>query len=735
MMRDRMIFAAILVLLFALFFSTKEWFWLGLLLIWLVRIRFLENDVQKTIYLILIISLFIMLFHHSNQVTIKESATYRIVLDPYHLSVKESMLTGEASLIQEGRMIPITLIDWQFEGEQLKEAEIWEVKGEVSLPSKARNFGVLDYQNYLKTIGIDYQLEIKAIEKREKQVGLKADLINWRHHFLQHFSRLDSINLFSIYNRLIWNLDSSAYRTNREEMIQLGIIHFFALSGLHVSLLMKYLDYFMRRIGVVNEIARIIQYSLLVLYAFLTGFPIGVIRAAGMRLLKDIAHYRAIDALSIIMILLLWWHPYFSLNTGFQLSFFSTIILCFFEVEEGQPSFQQQIRLAISCLLCSWAIILPQSHIWYPFQLIGGLVFGYLFNVLILPFTVLMTIASFLIGSSDGQVLNSINFSSILSLFKPFSFGIVIGEINLIWCMGLFGCVYLWMNNWKQSFKWIIPYYLALTLIGGHFFNEQLTVIDVGQGDALIYQPRFSHGGWMIDTGGKAKFNADNPLLDNHHAKRTLVPALRALGVRYLDGIILTHADFDHIGNLSGLLEALSIKTLIINQRTSKDDYFRSVIAEQRTPPQIWVLRENEYVNLAPLPIEIWAGVDSSDKNEGSLVSRIFLGNLRILNMGDASTDSEANFQKGKMDMQAEILKVGHHGSNSSSSEAWLEYIRPNIAIISAGVNNRYGHPDPQIIERLIRRNLMIFQTNKHGAIQIVNPLFLGEKIRVALPN
>jgi competence protein ComEC len=207
--------------------------------------------------------------------------------------------------------------------------------------------------------------------------------------------------------------------------------------------------------------------------------------------------------------------------------------------------------------------------------------------------------------------------------------------------------------------------------------------INVGQGDATLVSTRGKH--IFIDTGGNLTIDI---------ATDVLLPYFKRLRIKTLEFVIISHDDFDHVGALSNLKQLISIK---------------SILVDPFDPIMIGDVVLNNYQHHRHL---------YTDANDGSLIIGIQWHGCQVLIMGDASIETEARLLSDYPTLTAEILRVGHHGSNTSSSLTFLQTIKPKVGIISLGGANRYGHPHTEVLARFALLNIPVRRTDLEGTIR-----------------
>ncbi|AZI42825.1 DNA internalization-related competence protein ComEC/Rec2 [Deinococcus psychrotolerans] len=260
---------------------------------------------------------------------------------------------------------------------------------------------------------------------------------------------------------------------------------------------------------------------------------------------------------------------------------------------------------------------------------------------------------------------------------------------------------------------WVLP---LTALLGGvstalpSLLNppSEIVYLDVGQGDSsLIRTPKLT---MLIDGGG-------TPRGDYDVGKGTVLPALRAMNVRSLDVMVATHADADHIEGLISVLLGLPVGELWIGQR--KDDPNLNMLlraAEARHVPVREVRRgDSVQAGKATFTVlwptgKVWSDAD----NENSVVIKFDTPKFHTVFLGDLPDPLESELGVGKLD----VLKTAHHGSRFSSGQAFLDETRPHDAVISVGRSNSYGHPNPQVLDRLQASGVKVWRTDQVGTVR-----------------
>ena len=254
--------------------------------------------------------------------------------------------------------------------------------------------------------------------------------------------------------------------------------------------------------------------------------------------------------------------------------------------------------------------------------------------------------------------------------------------------------------------------------------------LDVGQGDAtLVTTPGGKH--ILIDGGVGEGYGTKD------QGKKTVLPYLRKNGIRRLDTVVITHPDFDHIGGLISVVKSkpIQIGEVLDPGLAHPSEAYLELLKAIRERPEIQY-RQPRSGDILDCGEEVRAEVVSppyllEDNNECSIVIKMTYGNISFLLTGDAAGTAE-KLMIGKYGyrLRVTVLKAGHHGSKHSTGEEFLEYLLPRVVIVSAGKDNKYGHPNEEVIGRVKKRGAKIYRTDQQGTITIITD---GKDYRVEI--
>ena len=556
-------------------------------------------------------------------------------------------------------------IGYHLDDELEMEVEYFEI-------NEPTNDNAFNYKNYLYSQGITNNASIKRL----LDVNTKETL------FQKLQERISSNDLVDSYaSMFVLGIKDEVIEDYYQQLTDLSVVHLFALSGLHIHLLKdmlkkvlrffmpdKYIDYF----GIV----------LIGIYIYLIPFNISFVRAYLVMVLAVLfkRYLNKLDCLSIVTIIMLWTNPYIIFSLSFIFSYFIYFVILLINKNKyfnllvyfGSLPIILMIQYRINILSLLLGIVLvPLVSLLYQmiwlYMIFGDVVRG-----------LVMVIIYFL-----NNIITFCNdFSVFLNFSKPSLFFILVYYF-------IYFKIILKINikrNVTREVLLLFSLLLMFYLKPYYCIEGKAVMIDVGQGDCFLIQQPFNQGNILIDTGG---------LRNKDLASLTLVPYLRSQGIFELDYVFISHDDFDHCGAYESLSNQIEIKHT--------------------------VKKYQEKMKIGNIEIEMLkSDVSSNDNNDTSLVIKATINDLVYLFIGDASNLVEKDLIKKYPDLKVDVLKVSHHGSTTGTCSEFLEVVRPKIALISCGKDNRYGHPSDAVLRRLEDYDIKIYRSDLMGMVKTV---------------
>jgi competence protein ComEC len=355
------------------------------------------------------------------------------------------------------------------------------------------------------------------------------------------------------------------------------------------------------------------------------------------------------------------------------------------------------------------------------------------------------TTIGFLIEPLNLLIMATNGLALKLSLF-PFAM-LTFGRPSLMIMLLYFWSIPLFFSLWermKGAKRFMQIMLLPLSIMCVQLFGNalspygEITFIDVGQGDSIFIKLPYGRGNYLIDTGGTIQFNTEEWKARKKEfevGKEVVVPFLKSKGITAIDKLIITHGDADHIGGALSVLKELQVKEIILPKTPELSELEKELLtmAKRNGIPwdfvsagDSWKSGKANFHVISPQ-----AGVEA-ERNNRSIVLFVKMGGLRWLFTGDLEEEGEEQLLTHYDKLTIDVLKAGHHGSKTSSTKAFLDHLKPKIAIISAGKNNRYGHPAEEVLTNLSERKIKILRTDQNGAITY---FFKGENGTFSVVN
>ncbi|MCK3907778.1 DNA internalization-related competence protein ComEC/Rec2 [Streptococcus suis] len=595
-----------------------------------------------------------------------------------------------------------------------------EVEAEISLPAGQRNFKGFDYQAYLKTQSIYRTVKITAIKKivPVQSWNVFDWLSNWRRQALVYVKTNFPAPMSHYMTGLLFGDLDSDFDQMSDLYSSLGIIHLFALSGMQVGFFIDKFRWILLRLGLTKETVDKLQIPFSLVYASLTGFSVSVVRSLVQKILGNLG-LRKLDNFAVTVFVCLLILPRFLLTAGGVLTFTYAFLLTVFDFEDlGQVK-----KAAVESLSISLGILPVLMTYFYAFQPLSILLtfaFSFVFDVLLLP------------GLSVIFLLSPIVKITWVNGFFVFMEKIIVWVADLglrPWILGkpselvlllLLVSLFL-LYDFHRRKKWLLGLSLVLALlffITKHPLENEVTVVDIGQGDSIFLRDMRGRT-VLIDVGGRVDFAAKEAWQERSsqaNAERTLIPYLHSRGVDRIDSLVLTHTDTDHVGDVLEVAKQVQIGRIVVSPGSLTVPDFVATLKKINVP--VHVVKVGDRLPIFDSYLEVLYPDGTGDGgNNDSIVLYGRLLETNFLFTGD--------LEQGELDLIAtypnlpvDVLKAGHHGSKGSSYPEFLDHIGAKIALISAGENNRYKHPHQETLDRFDSRNIQVYRTDQQGAIR-----------------
>ena len=512
-----------------------------------------------------------------------------------------------------------------------------------------------------------------------------------------------------------------------------GTYHVLALSGAQVALVAFLIVAGLRRARAGPWLQAVVTATTIGLYAVLVGGDVPVVRAALMSSAVLLGRALELDAdpanlLGLAGLALLAHRPAAAGDVGFQLSFGATlgILLLAGPLTRGVPRLPLRVDLAIAASVAAQCALAPVLAGWFHRLAPGAVVL----NLAAVPLSGAVLLAGLAVllvsplGAAPGQLAGDVawiaaralRLSGDLGPFGPWLDLRVAGPSFAALALYAAGLGLLWRERRRAGLALLAACHVLLVaapLSRPADGRLHLTVIDVGQGDALLLRSP-SGRALVVDAGGSR-----DPRFDP--GERRVAPELWRRDVRRVDALVVTHAHPDHVGGAPFLLKAFRVAEIWEGPAPLRDP------AWQQAEARLAAARAGRRTVARGAGFD-WDGVridvlgplpprhpPARVRNEDSVVLGVVFGQVRLLLTGDVTGEAERDLQAPS----AIVLKVPHHGSRTSSGEEFLARAGPRLAVVSAGAHNPFGHPHPDVIDRYRRAGALLLRTDRDGTVDV----------------
>lgn len=600
------------------------------------------------------------------------------------------------------------------------------------------NYYKEDYQKYFETLtqGMTIQVEGTLIKPKQNTIpnnfNYKKYLYNNQIHYLVNATKITIIkNNTSIItyfkNKLNKHIESKtpkssayiktfvlgdqslmdknilkSYRSN-------GLSHLLSISGLHLSLLIGTIFIIIKKITHRDVISYLICIFIAFAYMLFLNFTPSILRSGIMYILLSInkiynLKIKSIDLMYLVLIIILLINPFYLVNIGFQLSYIISyfLILTSSKIKHIHNYFNKLLITSIISALVSFPIIIYNFYEINIISIIINLLFIPIISYIVLP----LSFISLLIPYLDN-ILTFI--TSILEQISIYITKITITKIIFP----------------KPSYLIILIYYLLLLLSIKKYKlilllipiiiysqikvyienNLYITMLDVGQGDSIHIKYPHNKLNILVDIGNN----------NNYDVVSNIITYFKSQNIKKINYLILTHGDYDHIGGSINLVNNFEVENVIFNCGEYND--LEKELIQVLDKKKINYYSCIKELNIDKYKLQFLNTGTYDNENDNSNVIYFNYNNYKFLFMGDAGVQREKDLLEKYNLNNIYFLKVGHHGSNTSSSELFIKSINPKYSLISVGKNNRYGQPKESVLDTL--KDCNIYRTDQDGSIEI----------------
>ena len=564
------------------------------------------------------------------------------------------------------------------------------LRGKLKKPNNNTIPNTFNYKKYLEHNDIYYILEIEKINKQVSTNNIIYKIKNIIKSRIDMYDKTGYLNAFILGNKN--NIDNNTYSNYSKN----GIIHIFSISGMHISLLASIILSLLNRINKSSKNV-VVVIMFLIFYLVLTNYQASIIRSIIFYIVINLFKLRKVkvstlNSFLISVSLILLFVPNFIFNIGFLYSSSVSFSLIFYKNKFNKNYIMNLLYVSFISFLISLPITISLNYQVNLLSIIINLLFVPLVSFILYPlslivfvFPIFISLFNFFISITEflSNNISNINF-----------FNIYIPKMNFIIIIIYYLLVYLILS---KSTKWLIIFGLYIFVVKNINIidnNYYVYFLDVGQGDMSVI--KYKDECIVIDTGPSNVYKSTYKITDNH------IKFLHSIGANNIDLLIISHGDNDHIGNANYLIDNFNVKNIMINKGEINES--------ERLLPKNKIV--NNYKSKMKFYILEHALFDNENSN--SIINYLVAYDRKFIFMGDGSKETELDIVN-KYNINADVIKIGHHGSKTSSDEYFIKKINPIYSIISVGKNNRYGHPNKEVLDTL--NDSKIYRTDQDGSI------------------
>ena len=488
---------------------------------------------------------------------------------------------------------------------------------------------------------------------------------------------------------------------------------------MHISLLAGIILFILKKISYNNKLNYTIIIIFLLFYLFLTNYSPSILRTVIMFTIIAInkcynLKIKSIDIILIVLIIVIIINPFYLCNIGFEYSYLISFTLILFnkKISSINGYIKKSLYISYICFIVSFPISI------YHFYQVNFL--SIFINIILIPIVSLiiypLSLLTFIIPVLEKPFIMSLSIlESINNIISNINIlQIIFPKPSIILIIIYYFLIYI--SIYKKKYTILLIIIIILTKLNIYFKNNIIiTTIDVGQGDSILVKTQYNNN-ILIDTGGITSYKKETWMIPKEEysiVKNKTIPYLKSLGITKINYLILSHGDYDHMGEAINLVNNFKVDKVIFNCGPHNDleqelikvldkkkiKYYSCIKELNIDNNKLYFIQTREYDN----------------ENDNSNVIYTEIDGYKFMFMGDAGIEKEKDILEKYNVSNVDVLKIGHHGSKTSSSEEFIKEMNPKYSVISVGKNNRYGHPNKEVLSNL--EDSKIYRTDLDGSI------------------
>ena len=644
-------------------------------------------------YLWFIVFLIIILISYG-RVNLKSESKYKKSEKEFNLiiidkKIKDNRYTitlkGKEKLITKVQSFPYDVGD------------IVYIKGDLEEIKNNTIPNLFNYQKYLQSRGIYWKLNINEIKLLNKNSNILNKIKG------NIMSRIEN-NKYKEYLYAFILGDTSYFSDEVKNIYQLnGLSYILVIGSLQVMTVIRVLEKIEKKFRIKKRIKIIINILIIVLYILFTGFIISILRSGLCYILKTILDYKKIkikyyNIILIVGIILLVINPFYLNNIGFLYSFSISLAISLLKKRIKGNYSRRLLTISFIAFIVSFPITIYSNYEVNFLSIIYSFIMIPIFNYIVFPLSILTFFIphlSFIFNFVISVIEYLIKFFSKIELLT-----FIFRKPSIILIVIYF--IIIGLSFYKKKYLFLLLFVLLIHNNFNLIIKEEIVAfLDVNEGDSIVIKS--DNAVSLIDTGGSSYYEYSDEI----------IKYLKSLGVKRIDRLFLTHSDYDHMGEAINLVNNFKVEKIIFNCGEYND--LEKELVKVLNKKKIKYYSCIKKLNVDNIKFHFLNTKEYGNENDNSSVIYTEINGYKFLFMGDTGKSREKDILEKYNIKDIDVLKVGHHGSKTSSRKEFINAINPKYSIISVGKNNIYGHPNKEVLKNL--EDSIIYRTDEDGSI------------------
>lgn len=583
------------------------------------------------------------------------------------------------------------------------------IKGSIEKPLNNTIPNTFNYNKYLKNKKIYWIIKVEETSVIDSKCNLFYAFKNYI------VKRIDNLPYSSAYLKTFILGNKNEIDNNiMNEYQKNGITHLFAISGMHVNLFASFIIGGLKKLKISENKRYLVTIGFILFYATLTNYTASILRAGlffSLLLVNKIFYFfvKPVNILIFAGSILVFLNPYIINDIGFQYSFVVSFGLVISVSRlKNNNYFLNLLYVSVTAFLFSIPISLNNFYELNLLSIVNNLIFVPLVTIIVYPLSLLVFMFPFLDDILSIIITLMENINKVMASVNHLN--VIIPKLSLFLCFWYYLLLILCILKNNLVYKILLVMILIFNKYECKFDSAAYVYfLDVWQGDSAVIRAPYDDEVIMIDTGGRLEFEKEEWAIKNkkYNISNNIIVFLKSVGITKINYLFISHGDDDHMGEAINITNNFKVENIVLNIGEYNENEIKLINNVKNIP-----IHQNVFNTKTK--IKSLNSRDYNNENDNSLVLLIEFYNYTILMMGDASKKTEAGLSNVE---GVNILKLGHHGSKTSSSKEFLEKVKPDLAIISSGRNNHYNHPSLDTMSTLSELNISSFNTANDGTI------------------